>query len=503
MSAVDCDLQITMTSLEKRALCHLVQDESAYKNWIMIKNKSQADAKSEVIERCLKELVYLHTIPRKIICPDEMYIRNCLELIHMSAGNISFSTSSLNSVFSLEGFVFPMAEEKYEFDAADCFVKCESVNFNSSGSGHWIIGSINGSKSMKNILKHPMLSRVGVLEDQKDELELEFPNSGSRSIRCSPHKLNRFDGMSSVDVSHGMLQCTLMEGKPHYVFSVDEKREVYEASLLSNESSMNECMEWMYSFSLQNGRRKEVASSKELIHVGTMKVSSHFTTCPNGYKILETEFVLYGLEVKTKDESLSDPMSQSFRTKKGLSKKVASTFKPSPSVRKRTKSMFRRSSSVADSCPWSPPTEVHKTHETQLQTYSEIASVIIRKHVNIQAKETAIAEPSGWGASILKKVDHKVRFNVECHQKCRIELCLTTDIIIPAGYHTQPETENGGVIPSSLIQRWKSGGQCDCGGWDIGCPLTIFTTRPNTDPAFRNSSNQNESLSFDTVLKVR
>ncbi|KAJ6426587.1 hypothetical protein OIU84_022230 [Salix udensis] len=28
--------------------------------------------------------------------------------------------------------------------------------------------------------------------------------------------------------------------------------------------------------------------------------------------------------------------------------------------------------------------------------------------------------------------------------------------------------------PSSLLDRWRSSGGCDCGGWDMACPLTVF-----------------------------
>ncbi|KAL3531752.1 hypothetical protein ACH5RR_005273 [Cinchona calisaya] len=47
----------------------------------------------------------------------------------------------------------------------------------------------------------------------------------------------------------------------------------------------------------------------------------------------------------------------------------------------------------------------------------------------------------------------------------------STTVILPHGFHSLP---NSGA-PSSLIQRWKSGGLCDCGGWDVGCKLKILT----------------------------
>ncbi|XP_050382215.1 uncharacterized protein LOC126799135 [Argentina anserina] len=63
-------------------------------------------------------------------------------------------------------------------------------------------------------------------------------------------------------------------------------------------------------------------------------------------------------------------------------------------------------------------------------------------------------------------------------------------VILPGGVHSSPN--KGG--PSPLIARWKSGGSCDCGGWDVGCKLRVlsnknrccqisetFTTSPSSD----------------------
>ncbi|KAJ0238838.1 Uncharacterized protein HA466_0233860 [Hirschfeldia incana] len=52
---------------------------------------------------------------------------------------------------------------------------------------------------------------------------------------------------------------------------------------------------------------------------------------------------------------------------------------------------------------------------------------------------------------------------------------VNTTVVLPSGIHSLPH--KGG--PSSLIQRWKSGGSCDCGGWDMGCNLRILTNESN------------------------
>lgn len=45
--------------------------------------------------------------------------------------------------------------------------------------------------------------------------------------------------------------------------------------------------------------------------------------------------------------------------------------------------------------------------------------------------------------------------------------------ILPSGVHGMSSTGE----PSPLIERWRSGGSCDCGGWDEGCMLTILTDK--------------------------
>ncbi|XXG66365.1 hypothetical protein AAC387_Pa05g3862 [Persea americana] len=46
--------------------------------------------------------------------------------------------------------------------------------------------------------------------------------------------------------------------------------------------------------------------------------------------------------------------------------------------------------------------------------------------------------------------------------------------ILPSGLHGLPGADR---VPSPLIDRWKFGGSCDCGGWDVGCALTILANR--------------------------
>ncbi|KAA8518970.1 hypothetical protein F0562_016256 [Nyssa sinensis] len=57
--------------------------------------------------------------------------------------------------------------------------------------------------------------------------------------------------------------------------------------------------------------------------------------------------------------------------------------------------------------------------------------------------------------------------------KGKIANSSSTIVILPGGIHSLP---NKGK-PSPLVNRWRTGGSCDCGGWDVGCELRILTSQ--------------------------
>lgn len=55
--------------------------------------------------------------------------------------------------------------------------------------------------------------------------------------------------------------------------------------------------------------------------------------------------------------------------------------------------------------------------------------------------------------------------------------CFNMTVILAGGHHGVPRKGE----PSPLIERWRSGGRCDCGGWDVGCRLRTFTNKVQCD----------------------
>ncbi|KAL3518122.1 hypothetical protein ACH5RR_020711 [Cinchona calisaya] len=58
-------------------------------------------------------------------------------------------------------------------------------------------------------------------------------------------------------------------------------------------------------------------------------------------------------------------------------------------------------------------------------------------------------------------------------------------VILPGGDHGIPIKGE----PSPLIDRWRSGGSCDCGGWDLGCGTRVLSSQ------FRRTSGSTKSES--------
>ncbi|KZV51742.1 hypothetical protein F511_11430 [Dorcoceras hygrometricum] len=74
-----------------------------------------------------------------------------------------------------------------------------------------------------------------------------------------------------------------------------------------------------------------------------------------------------------------------------------------------------------------------------------------------------------------EKLNHsELNGNKKLYQDENIDSAV---VILPGGVHGMPYRG----APSSLISRWRSGGSCDCGGWDVGCKLQVLTNHYKKD----------------------
>ncbi|TKY57517.1 hypothetical protein E2542_SST21968 [Spatholobus suberectus] len=83
-------------------------------------------------------------------------------------------------------------------------------------------------------------------------------------------------------------------------------------------------------------------------------------------------------------------------------------------------------------------------------------------------------EPNDELAAIVVKSPKAINFINYAHQSsCQNDgQDLHVTVVLPTGVHSLPSKSR----PSSLIERWRTGGSCDCGGWDLACKLRILTS---------------------------
>jgi hypothetical protein len=402
-------------------------------------------------------------IPIQISTIDEIYLRRCVELVRFSAFPKRTGLISTNCSSDVESFAIEYPLRNSDVDDS-------------------ILGAISQSQSMVNILKSPLFQKFGSIDMdansrttsssgvlssgstqnfQKKMVFLGDHTHGSDpvhkrvlSISSTNSTCSDMSSSTSNTVSHAILQCTWFEGNPHFVFSLEDQREVYVAKLVNRDSDHT------YSF------YSRTSNEKDSDIVGKMKVSTSLTISPNNSQVLATQFVLFGFIDTFVTESKN----------KGTSKKAGSIFRPGYISRQRTSSKFAGTSSsgtIQENSSWEPNQEnVPNFQESQLLSNFELIAIVVKEHID------AVEEPKvgGWGLNFLKKVE-STKIVSESRQRDISDCSTSMNIIIPAGFHGGPRIRIGG--PSSLIDRWHSGGRCDCGGWDLGCPIRLLKSKSN------------------------
>ncbi|CAO2192922.1 unnamed protein product [Urochloa humidicola] len=95
----------------------------------------------------------------------------------------------------------------------------------------------------------------------------------------------------------------------------------------------------------------------------------------------------------------------------------------------------RNNSDVSTSCPWS---------EEDLYPHLEIAATVI-----------------------------EIPFSKDKSKEMKNgSFPCTVKVVTPSGLHGLPSESE--ASPSPLLDRWRYGGGCDCGGWDMACPIDVL-----------------------------
>ncbi|KAF8010352.1 hypothetical protein BT93_J1089 [Corymbia citriodora subsp. variegata] len=293
-------------------------------------------------------------------------------------------------------------------------------------------------------------SQSDPLTGQPAKMKLDLSSCKSIDVRNS--HLNKKQGSSSVQA---LLRVAYKNGLPLFSFAVDNDSDILAATMKECSSLQADKSSWMYTFfTIREARKKSGSWISQGNRgkgqgytpnvVAQMKVSGLcFLNLKSGvstHQYGSLEYVLLAVDTRQQDQQTTE-----FQPKDELAAIVAQV-------------------------PW--PMEKGSAQDgpenNTRNSLSELESIGSFKN---RLSNSANGENPGDRSPLVNEVP------------------ISATVILPSGVHSLPS--NGG--PSSLIERWKSGGSCDCGGWDMGCELKILGTHGHP---CKNSSSSNSSDQF-------
>ncbi|KAF3539178.1 hypothetical protein F2Q69_00022131, partial [Brassica cretica] len=267
-----------------------------------------------------------------------------------------------------------------------------------------------------------------------------------------------------VESKHGLLV---------FQFVSDSPEDVYTAKTWKSETGSS----WVYTFSSAGIRKRSSASvrglndvSKEPLLVAQMQVSCNMSSevrkkGQDPETLMVNEFVLYDIAQARRSDSVSTKEDQSLLPlAKPDSDSRSSTLSRDGCDTMKQRSQPKRTS---QSCDLEASNGTNPWSAADLHPDLEIAAIIIQETIE---KRESLKYRRG-DKRLMEKTNLLGLSPIE-EEKKELFGSEKLKVVIPRGNHGLPTTENSG--PSPLIQRWRSGGGCDCGGWDMACPLMVL-----------------------------
>ncbi|CAN6226689.1 unnamed protein product [Urochloa humidicola] len=265
------------------------------------------------------------------------------------------------------------------------------------------------------------------------------------------------------------LHCKWTDGLPNFELSLGDPIAVYTADAIKLQDN-DRALDYVYMIYAGEQERKDGRGHSSNVSglVGKMKVSSSFVIDPDKSSLLETEFLLYG--------SPEDYLRQ-MRTGNASSHQFDDL----------TETEILESEMISAA-------GLTNLDADNLPTIQELAAIVVREQRQEHNKEPLV------GGSFLKFLE-KAGFNhsegtedPDAKNRNGATKCITT--IIPRGYHGSTVSKSSS--PSGLIERWRSRGSCDCGGWDLGCPIRVLN---NDGYASLPEGESQDSISVELAIK--
>ncbi|KAI3691791.1 hypothetical protein L6452_31593 [Arctium lappa] len=269
----------------------------------------------------------------------------------------------------------------------------------------------------------------------------DFSNADCDSRFLEKDSCTSITSSSSSFSLNGVLKLGNKNRMRPFEFSVKNPNDVLVAKTWK--VGKNGC-DWVYTFHTSQNRRK---GFKDHTMIGQMRVSCYLCTelVNSGAfdNSMLTEFVLY---------DLARPKQPGSRIPDCLTSKERSPEETSDS----------------NEVPDQENVDFQPLFASDLPPDLETAAIVIQSpSENIESPKYDVGDQKH--ADLVKFSRTKLETNELASD------CLTpgkVSVVIPSGNHGLPSDESRG--PSPLLDRWRLGGGCGCGGWDMGCPLVVF-----------------------------
>ncbi|CAL5360069.1 unnamed protein product [Camellia sinensis] len=329
--------------------------------------------------------------------------------------------------------------------------------FTKSKSQRSPLGPASGSRGLP-LSRMSSLRRTNTLRKSSSNdfsNTMHSPDFGSQFVKRDLCKNSAVSG--SPGHLHGCLKLETKHGVPFFEFSLNFTEDIFMAQTWKTEDALN----LVYTF---HNRRKSNAGgwglknwNKEYSMVGQMKVSCYLCTELKDVGAFDnsmvTEFVLYDVVHGVVRPPKSSNQSPARGTCELDDVPDQSRLKLQP---KHVVDNTHFDSSTPK--PWAPK---------DLHPSLEIAAIVIQ----VPFGKSDQTHPNLLDLSAAEKRKEGI---LDCSSPTKV------NVVVPFGNHSLPNNENHG--PSPLLDRWRLGGGCDCGGWDVACPLTVFGN-PNIQSA--------------------
>ncbi|XP_072983906.1 uncharacterized protein [Typha latifolia] len=270
---------------------------------------------------------------------------------------------------------------------------------------------------------------------------------------------------------HAILKVEGKKGIQSFKFSMKDAEDILSAKAWKTENASK----WVYTFhkkrinSIGRGTKDKYRHSPPV--VGQMQLSCNPSSDvrENGTldKFIEAEFILYDIAQARRSSAAEERTRCSLDfIQHGVAESLVAQGHLERENSMERQHHIRHSLSTWDSnastCyPWS---------QEDLHPQLEIAAVVIQIPLNKKDSSKYIKEQANSKES--PNLSTVTSVNQEREPIATFLYHDTVKVVIPSGTHGSPSCDVIGPLP--LLDRWRFGGGCDCGGWDMACPVVVL-----------------------------